>query len=397
MTLRDIAFLNLRRRRAKAGFVLAGLLIAVATVVGLVTLTRAMTDDVYHKLDQYGANILVVPHTESLSLSYGGLSMGGVSFEVEEIREADLARIHTIRNAGNLAAVGPMVLGVVTMQDQKVLLAGVDFRASHILKPWWKIEGEPPPENGVLLGADVARRLGAGVGDRVGIDGWDFRVTGLLELTGSQDDQMVFTHLGTAQFVLGKEGQVSMAEVAALCMDCPVEEMVLQISEVLPGADVMAIQAVVKGRMEAIGHFQAFSLGVSALVVLVGGLVVLVTMTGSVRERTSEIGIFRAIGFRKSHVVRVVLLEAAIVSALAGVLGYLAGLAGTRLALPFFTDTAAAELQHHGGQAALGGIPIDPVLAAGAVGLAVVLGLLASAYPALLAARMDPNEALRAL
>jgi putative ABC transport system permease protein len=369
----------------------------VATVVGLVTLTRAMTDDVYHKLDQYGANILVVPHTENLSLSYGGLSMGGVSFEVEEIREADLARIHTIRNAGNLAAVGPMVLGVVAIQDQKVLLAGVDFRAAHILKPWWKIEGGLPPENGVLLGADVARRLGAAVGDRLEIEGWDFRVSGLLEVTGSQDDQMVFTHLGTAQFVLEKEGRVSMAEVAALCMDCPVEEMVLQISEVLPGADVMAIQAVVKGRMEAIGHFQAFSLGVSALVVLVGGLVVLVTMTGSVRERTSEIGIFRAIGFRKSHVVRVVLLEAAIVSALAGVLGYLAGLAGTRLALPFFTDTAAAEMHHHGGQAALGGIPIDPALAVAAVGFSVVLGLLASAYPALLAARMDPNEALRAL
>ena len=396
MTLRDIALLNLRRRRAKAGFVLAGLLIAVATVVGLVTLTRAMTDDVYHKLDQYGANILVVPHTENLSLSYGGLSLGGVAFEVEEIRQADLARIHTIRNAGNLAAVGPMVLGVVTVKNQKALLAGVDFAVSHVLKPWWKIHGQAPRENAVLLGADVARRLGAGVGDRIQIDGWDFGVSGLLEVTGSQDDQMVFAHLGTAQFVLGKEGRVSMAEVAALCMECPVDEMVAQISEVLPGADVMAIQAVVKGRMEAIGHFQAFSLGVSALVMLVGGLVVLVTMTGSVRERTSEIGILRAIGFRKSHVVRIVLLEAAVVSALAGVLGYLAGLAGTRMALPFFTDTSGAAV-HHGAGAAIAGVPLDPALAAGAVGLSVLLGLLASAYPALLAARMDPNEALRAL
>ncbi|MFU8857899.1 MAG: ABC transporter permease [Deferrisomatales bacterium] len=397
MTLRDIALLNLRRRRAKAAFVLAGLVISVATVVGLMTLTRAMTDDVYHKLDQYGANILVVPHTENLSLSYGGLSLGGVAFEVEEIREEELARIHSIRNAGNLAAVGPVVLGVVQVQDHKILLAGIDFAVAHILKPWWQIEGEAPAENGVLLGSDAARRLGVGVGERIEVDGWDFQVSGVIQVTGSQDDQMVFTHLGSAQFVLGKAGRISMAEVAALCMDCPVEEMVVQISEVLPGADVMAIQAVVKGRMEAIGHFQAFSLGVSALVVLVGALVVLVTMTGSVRERTSEIGIFRAIGFRKSHVVRVVLLEAGIVSAFAGVVGYLAGLAGTRLALPFFTDTAAAEMHHHGGHAALGGIPLDPALAVAAVGFSVLLGLLASAYPALLAARMDPNEALRAL
>jgi putative ABC transport system permease protein len=393
MTLRDIALLNLRRRKAKAAFVLAGLLVGVSTVVGLLTLTGAMTDDINHKLEQYGANILVVPRTENLSLTYGGLALGGVSFEMQEIREKDLEKIKTIRNAGNVAAVGPTLLGAVEVAGRKVLMAGVEFRPARKLKPWWKVQGELPSENGALLGSEAARKLGLGVGDRFQADGWDFRVSGVLEPTGSQDDQILFTHLSTAQLVLGKEGRASMAEVAALCKDCPIDDMVRQISEVLPGANVMAIQQVVKGRMEAIGHFRKFALGVSAVVVLVGTLVVLVTMMGSVRERTSEIGIFRAIGFRKSHVIRIVLLEAGIVSALAGALGYLAGLGGTKLLLPIFAQGSA---EAHGAAHAVG-IPVDPALAAGAIVLSVLLGLAASAYPALLAARMDPNEALRAL
>jgi putative ABC transport system permease protein len=185
--------------------------------------------------------------------------------------------------------------------------------------------------------------------------------------------------------MLGMEGRVSMAEVAALCKDCPIEDMVSQISGVVPGGKVMGIQSVVKGRMETLAHFQRLTLSVSAVVVLVGSLVVLVTMMGSVRERTREIGIFRAIGFRRSHIIRIVLLEAAIVSALAGLLGYFGGIGTTVAALPFFTESA--DIAVH----------FDPILAGGAVIMSVLLGLAASTYPALLAAKLDPNEALRAL
>ena len=61
----------------------------------------------------------------------------------------------------------------------------------------------------------------------------------------------------------------------------------------------MAIQQVVKGRMETLAQFKKLSFGVSVIIILIGSLVVLVTMTGSVRERTAEIGVFRAIGFRQ--------------------------------------------------------------------------------------------------
>jgi putative ABC transport system permease protein len=223
------------------------------------------------------------------------------------------------------------------------------------------------------------------VGQSLVLGDRELQVSGILEPTGSQDDHLLFTALATAQFILGKEGRISMAEVAALCAGCPIEEMVRQISEVLPQAKVMGIKQVVKGRMAALDQFRTFGYGVSGLVMLVGGLVVLVTMIGSVRERTSEFGIFRAIGFRKNHLIRVVLLEAAIISALAGLSGYLVGLAATKFSLPLFTDSTDVV------------VSLNPALAGGVILLALVLGLVSSAYPALLAARMDPNEALRTL
>ena len=89
MTLKAISIKNLLRRKGKAAFVLAGLVIGVSTVVGIISFVEAMTNDINHKLEKYGANILIVPKTENLTLSYGGLSLGGVSFEMEEIQETN--------------------------------------------------------------------------------------------------------------------------------------------------------------------------------------------------------------------------------------------------------------------------------------------------------------------
>jgi putative ABC transport system permease protein len=385
MTLKLISIRNLMRRKGKAAFILAGLVIAVATVVGIITFVQATRHDIAHKLEQYGANILIVPKTENLSLSYGGLSLGGVSFDLEEIKESELARLATIPNHRNIAAVGPLVLGVTTMENQRMLMAGVDFKAAAILKPWWHVDGWLPQDDEVLLGAEAARVLNLDTGQRLSVNGRNLVVSGRLAVTGSQDDQLAFLTLATAQQLFAKPGKISMVEVAALCKDCPIEDMVRQISAVLPGAKVMAIQQVVKSRMEALAQFERFSYGISGVILFIGGLVVLVTMMGSVRERTQEIGIFRAVGFRRSHILQIVFLEAGIISALAGVLGYGAGWASAAAALAFFGDS-------HSGQ-----VPFTPELAVGAVALALALGLIATVYPAQMGSRLDPNEALRAL
>lgn len=364
---------------------LVGLVIGVSTVVGIVSYIEAMTNDINHKLEKFGANILVVPKTENLALSYGGLSLGGVSFEMEEIRQSDLSRVSTIKNSANIAALGPLVLGVAQLNDQRVLVAGVDFSAARILKPWWKLKGSIPEADEIILGAEAARILNLDAGNQLTIGNNNLRVSGILESTGSQDDQLIFTQLSTAQTIFRKEGRVSMVEIAALCKDCPIDAMVKQISDALPDARVMAIQQVVKGRMETLNQLKKFSYGVSGVILLIGSLVVLVTMMGSVRERTDEIGIFRAIGFRKMHIMRIVFMEAAIVSGLAGVLGYILGYLTTKIGLLFFESNQSAMVH------------FDLNLAGAAVITALTVGLISSAYPAYMASRMDPNDALRSL
>jgi putative ABC transport system permease protein len=386
MKLHNISLNNLRRRKAKMAFLTIGLMVGIATIVTLVTLTKSMSSDIERKMDEFGANILITPQSNDLSMNYGGINLGGVTFDQREIKEEDLAKITTIKNNKNIAAVAPKVLGSVKVASRDVLIVGVQFDKELRMKQWWNIFGEAPKgDNEVLLGSDAAKVLNVMAGDAVEIKGEKFKVAGVLDQTGSQDDSLIFAPLGKVQRLLGKEGKITLVEVAALCSGCPIADMVNQIAEKLPEARVSAIQQVVEGRLKALDQFRRFSYAMAGVVVFIGSLIVFVTMMGSVNERTTEIGVFRAIGFRKSHIMRIILLEAALVSLLAGFLGYAAGMGGAKLALPFMAESKNAHLVW------------DTAVAFGSISMAVLLGLLASLYPALHASKMDPTEALRAL
>ncbi len=385
MKLRTVAFSNLRRRKSRAAFLVAGLLVGIGTVVALLTLSQALTVQAQNNLETYGANIIVAPRTDGLSLTYGGVTLGAVSTGAQDIEQADLARIATIANRRNIAIIAPELLGAVSVGGRQGLLMGVQPKNEFDLKKWWSVDGRPP-RNGheLVAGSAAAAALKLRTGAVIRVDGRPFTVTGILRPTGSQDDNLLITDLGTAQGVLHKPGKVSMIQIAALCSNCPVEKIVAQVGGVLPGTKVTAMQDKVKNRMHAIDQFRAFSWIVAGVIIGIEALVVFVTMMGSVNERTREIGIFRALGFRRLHVTGLILIEASVASLLAGVLGYLAGMGVSYALLPLLAGDGVS-------------VTWAPALAGGAVGLAVLIGAVASLYPALRASRMDPTVALRAL
>ncbi len=386
MRLKDISINNLRRRKGKVFFLILGLTIGITTVVTLISITRMMNDDISRKLDEFGANILIIPRSDDLSLSYGGMNIAGVSIDAQMLKDSDVPKIRQIEVRENISTVSPKLIGVVEIEGKRVPLMGVHFEEELRLKKWWKIHGDTPksPEE-VLLGNEVAIRLFKSTGDTMVVNGKSVRVSGVLDETGSQDDFLIFGDLTFVQGAMKKAGAISLIEVSAFCNTCPIEEIVKQISKKLPHAKVTAIKQTLQTKMEALDHFKKFSVGISIIILLIGGLIVFTNMMASVNERKREIGIFRAIGFRKSHIVRIIFLEAFIVGLMAGVIGYIFGLGVSHIIGPMLTGMKSSKLA------------IDPLLAAGAITLSALIGILSSAYPAIHASKMDPTAALRAL
>lgn len=366
-------------------FLVIGLLIGVATVVALFSISSSMRHDIQHKMENFGANILITPTRNDLALNYGGISLGGVTAETTELLQAQLDRLDSIPNARNIAVIAPKVVGVTEVSGTQVMLMGIDPTVEFRLKQWWSLDGaEIYNLNEVVIGSQVAQKFNLQVGSNVDLDQKPFKVAGIIRETGSQDDDLILVSLPIAQAMFGKEGEITFAEVAALCGDCPVEDMVKQISTAIPEARVSAIQQVVKSRMHALAQFETFSLAVSVIVLFIGSMVVFVTMMGSVNERCQEIGIFRALGFRKHHVIKLILTEAIMVSLIAGIAGYLSGMAAASGLLPWVADSGAS-------------ITWNPILAIGSLVIAVLIGAVATIYPALHASRLDPADALRTL
>jgi putative ABC transport system permease protein len=385
MRLMDVTLRNLRRRKGRKLLLMLGLTIGVATVVALTAITTTMRADVSTKLDEYGANILIVPKANDLSLSYGGVTVASAAYDVGELTLSDLDRIQTIKNARNISVVAPKLLGAIPVGGRSVLVAGVRFDDELRLKQWWDMEGaEPDAPDEAMVGLRLARVLHLSPGDEVQINGRAFHVAGILAENGSQDDDILFIDLAAAQQVMNKPQSVSLVEVAALCTECPVEDMVEQISGVLPQARVTALRQAVTLRMETVGQLSRFAAAVSAVVVAIGALIVLTTMLGAVAERRQEIGLFRALGFRQQHVMRVILSEAVLVSLVGGLLGWLLGMGTAVVLAPRLVNLTAPVIW-------------NPWLALSAIAGAVLVGLVGSLYPALQAARLDPTTALRSL
>ncbi len=385
MKLHKISINNLRRRKARALFLVIGLMVGIGSIVALFSTTQILEKDIVHKMEKFGANITIVPMSEELSINYAGLDLGGISFDVKEISQSDIDKIKTIKNASNIRTVSPKLFGVFEHPKGRAVLAGIDFDAEFTMKPWLSIIGKKPVNlDEIMIGRDIAHRFGFTPSQSVEILGNTYKIAGVMESTGSEDDSLVFMHLREVQKLFNKEGKVAMAEVAAHCGDCPIEEIVKQISEKMPNAKVRAVQQVVQGRMDTLTGLKKFSVVISVIVLFVGSLVVFVTMMASVNERTREIGIFSAIGYRRSHIIRIILLEALIVSFFSGIFGYLVGIVGARLILPFFVETMPM-------------FELDPIVPAVSILIAIVIGVLASFYPAMTASKMEPSEALRTL
>lgn len=387
MRLIDLSVRSLWRKKGRTFFLVSGLALGIGAAVALTSVGDAMNREIMRALDEYGANIVVLPASEDLPLSYGGVTVSALNTGGRRLSTADAEKIRTIRNAQNVSTVAPKLLVAAEARGKRVLVAGVRFSPEFRLKQWWRLaEGrKPTAENEAVVGADAARLLGLRMDDTVDVGPGRLRVSGILSPTGSQDDGLIFAGLEWVQQRFRKPGEVSLIELSALCTGCPIEEIVGQITAVLPGARAVAVKETMELKMQAMHYFHRFSLGISLLLLIVAGMLIFFAMTASVKERVQEIGLLRALGFRAGQIVFVLMTEAFAVSLLAGAAGSLIGLLSPRIIAPYLMSAYHLEFT------------ADPVLIMGGIAASVLVGLAASVHPAWRASMLDPVEALKTL
>lgn len=385
MKLFDIVLGHIRRKRMRFVFLISTLTFGVAAIVTMFAVTDSMSRQVEERLNRFGANIVMMPKRESLPLVYGGMALGDVGVESSYFKQDTLGDIRTIKNSRNLGVISPKIVGVVDVRDERVLMVGANLEEELALKSWWTFTGEFPDAAGeIVAGHDVASKLGLAVGDTLQIMGRSFSVTAVLNPSGGSDDAVLLGALPEVQQLLNRQGEISLVEVAAFCRGCPVSELVLQIAEKFPGARVTALSQAVMSKMQSMDMIRRFGFGAVVFVMVTGALLVFMITTSSVNERVREIGIFRAMGFRQSHIMEVMLLETLVAGGAAALFGTLLGNGLAHVLVPVMIK-------------GVGPAVVNWQMAAWTLVVTLAVVLLAGLFPALKASRLDPTEALRTL
>src|SRR5512139_2852660 len=141
MDIRSLAWKNLLRRKSRALFTGLGIFLGIGTFVALATLTGRMEHAVQDKLDRFGANILVVPRTDQLSLGFGDISLGGAQVAHAKLKMSDEKAIRAIPMRERLRTVVPFFLTAADASGRGIVWMGLPSIEISAARPWWKVDG----------------------------------------------------------------------------------------------------------------------------------------------------------------------------------------------------------------------------------------------------------------
>jgi putative ABC transport system permease protein len=398
MDLVGLAFGRLRTSRLRTALTMLGVIIGVASVVALVSVGQGSTSNITARLSSLGTNLLTV--------NPGSTSSGGTRGAAGSATTLTLADATALRGVAGLAGVAPEITSsqLVVAGDSNTTTSIVgttaDYPAVRNFSVW---QGTFLPDAAVdyklrvaVLGATAASDLELGaqaVGSEITIGGLPFQVVGILQAKGGsgfQDpDDMVLIPVTTLQKYFSGSDSVRTIAVSVAQADgmdaakAGITALLTDRHELAVGATAdfsILDQAQLLDTASAVSGTLTLLLGgIASISLIVGGIGIMNIMLVSVRERTREIGIRKAIGARGRDILAQFLVEAVTLSLLGGLVGVAIGVGLTVL------------IGMYGGWA----VSLNLATIALAMGFSVLVGVVFGVWPARQAARLDPIAALR--
>lgn len=350
-----------------------GISIGIATIITLNLVTSGLKENIKGIL-KAGAADFVVGQANTADWNFSSVD--------EEVVE-DLLSWEEIESAtGVLFRVVPTEENpyFVMMGLKKEILAESELSGVNI------IEGqayEEMSEDQLILGKIAADNYNKKVSDTMNIAGKDYQVRGIFETGNTTQDGGAFLSLDTVQKLIDSEGKVSIILVK-LSKDADLNEVTENVDDKYQG-ELVTIKSVDEFSKvnRSLDVVNAASWIISLLAVVVGGIGVANTIMMSVFERTHEIGVLRAVGWRRSRVLFMILLESFLVGTFALVIGTALGVAALKIILLL---PAAQSF-------------VEPVYSfevfIQAFLIAMLVALVGGVYPAVRAANLSPTEAIR--
>ncbi len=356
-------------RRGRTGMTVAGVTLGLMAVVALSGMADGMGREI---TKMFGA--------------------GDVDLMVRQAGSSDLAYSAINERVGKLIAAMPGVASVSGMVVSAVMMDNSDMPFLFILaydpqEPYYQrhykiIEGRGlSGSRELLLGRPAADMLKVRVGDTVRLGEMGLRLVGLFETGISWEESAAVIPMRDGQAILGKPRQVSLYGIKVKDPS-QVETIRAQIKANIPEVNA-ALSSETNEIMPEMQNTYAMVWAISALAIIVGGIGMMNTMIMSVFERTREIGTLRALGWRRRHVLTMVLKESLALSLIGVVIS---------VVLAWLMGLAMQQIPVWGGWLA---VVITPGLLAQTLILALVLGGVGGLYPAWRAANLSPVEALR--
>jgi len=364
-------FKNLFRRKGRTILTLLGISIGVVAIIALGAMAEGMRTGYTGMARGSQADLVLTRGADVMDTS------------VEETVAEQLL------SWPEVAGVSGMLMGNVKAEDApSFFIFGYDpqgFAIEHFKIVAGQGLGEARGVRGkpCLLGRAAAENFGKDVGDTLYITGGAFRIIGIYETGNAFEEGGAIIPLEEAQALLLQPRHVSLFYIR---LRDPIDETRLRARvERLFDKDDLTLSTTSEfaDRQQSIAAMEVFAWSISVLAVIIGGVGMTNTLFMSVFERTREIGLLRALGWRRGRVLRLILGESLALSFLGGLAGI-----GLGVAVVFLLRGSPGIVGALGPQ-------FSPELFARALVTVVVLGLVGGAYPAWWAGRLVPLEALR--